>query len=34
MIERSVNHAMFVLERTYDATPARVFNAAGHFLSG
>ena len=27
MIERSITHATFVLERTYDATPARVFNA-------
>ena len=27
MIERSVTHATFVLERTYDASPARVFNA-------
>jgi uncharacterized protein YndB with AHSA1/START domain len=27
MTERSVTHATFVLERTYDAAPARVFNA-------
>ena len=27
MNERSVTHASFVLERTYDASPARVFNA-------
>ena len=27
MSERSVAHATFVIERTYDAAPARVFNA-------
>jgi uncharacterized protein YndB with AHSA1/START domain len=27
MAERSVTHATFTLERTYDAAPARVFNA-------
>ena len=27
MTERSVTHATFVIERTYDAAPARVFNA-------
>jgi uncharacterized protein YndB with AHSA1/START domain len=27
MTERSVNHATFVVERTYDASPARVFAA-------
>jgi uncharacterized protein YndB with AHSA1/START domain len=27
MIERSVVHATFVIERTYDAAPARVFKA-------
>lgn len=27
MSERSVTHATFVIERTYDATPARVFSA-------
>lgn len=27
MSERSVNHATFVVERTYDASPARVFSA-------
>ena len=27
MNERSVSHATFVIERTYDASPARVFNA-------
>ena len=27
MTERSVTHATFVIERTYDATPARVFAA-------
>ena len=27
MTERSVEHATFVVERTYDATPARVFAA-------
>ena len=27
MIQRSVTHATFVLERVYDATPARVFQA-------
>lgn len=27
MTQRSVNHATFVIERTYDATPARVFAA-------
>jgi uncharacterized protein YndB with AHSA1/START domain len=27
MIERSVTHATFVIERTYDAAPERVFNA-------
>jgi uncharacterized protein YndB with AHSA1/START domain len=27
MTERSVTHATFVVERTYDATPARVFTA-------
>jgi uncharacterized protein YndB with AHSA1/START domain len=27
MIERSVTHATFVVERTYDASPARVFAA-------
>ena len=27
MTERSVTHATFTVERTYDASPARVFNA-------
>ena len=27
MTERSVTHATFVIERTYHASPARVFNA-------
>ena len=27
MTERSVKHATFVIERTYDASPARVFAA-------
>jgi uncharacterized protein YndB with AHSA1/START domain len=27
MTKRSVVHATFVIERTYDATPARVFKA-------
>ena len=27
MTERSVTHATFVIERTYDASPARVFAA-------
>ena len=27
MIERSVEHATFVVERTYDASPSRVFTA-------
>ena len=27
MTERNVTHATFVIERTYDAAPARVFNA-------
>jgi uncharacterized protein YndB with AHSA1/START domain len=27
MSERSTHHATFVIERTYDASPARVFNA-------
>ena len=27
MTKRSVTHATFVIERVYDATPARVFNA-------
>jgi uncharacterized protein YndB with AHSA1/START domain len=27
MTERTVTHATFVIERTYDASPARVFNA-------
>jgi len=27
MSERSTSHATFVIERTYDASPARVFNA-------
>ena len=27
MSERSTHHAIFVIERTYDASPARVFNA-------
>ena len=27
MTERSVTHATFTIERTYDASPARVFNA-------
>ena len=27
MTERSVTHATFVIDRTYDASPARVFGA-------
>ena len=27
MIERSVNHSTIVIERTYDASPSRVFAA-------
>jgi len=27
MSERSVEHATFVVERTYDASPSRVFTA-------
>lgn len=29
MTDRSVTHATFVVERTYDAAPARVFAALG-----